>query len=98
MMNLKKLGSDAAYLDLIDSTMYRQLVGSLMYMVNTKPNICFAMSTLGQFMCEPRKMHWVVVKHVLRYICGNIGYGQRYTSSSNMALVGYSNFEWVGSL
>ena len=53
-MNLKKLSGVAADSDLVDPTMYRQLVGSLMYLVNTRPNICFAVNTLGQFMCEPR--------------------------------------------
>ena len=45
--NLKKLSADAAGSDKIDPTMYRQLVGSLMYLVNTRPDICFAVSTLS---------------------------------------------------
>ena len=53
-MNLKKLSGVV-----VDS----DLVGSLMYLVNTRPDICFAVSTLGQFMCEPRQMHWVAAKH-----------------------------------
>ena len=56
-MNLKKLSGVAAESDLVDPTMYRELVGSLMYLVNTRPNICFVVSTLGQFMCESRQMH-----------------------------------------
>lgn len=74
-MNLKKLSGVVVDSNLIDPTMYRQLVGSLMYLVNTRPDICFAMSTLDQFMCEPRQMHWVAVKYVLRYLRGTIGYG-----------------------
>jgi hypothetical protein len=53
-MNLKKLSDVVVDLDLVDPTMYRQLVGSLMYLVNPRSDIFFAMSTLGQFMCEPR--------------------------------------------
>lgn len=85
-MNLNNLGSDVANSDLIDPTMYRQLVGSLMYLVNTKPDICFAVSTLCQFMSQPRQMNWVAAKHVLTYLCGTIGYGLRYTSNSEMRL------------
>ena len=91
MMNLKKLSGVVAILDLIDPMMYHQLVGSLMYLVNTKSDICFTVSTLGQFMCELRQMHWVATKHVLRYLHGTVGYGLRYTSNSNMMLVGYSD-------
>ena len=65
-MNLNKLSDASTYSDLVDPTMYRQLVRSLMYLVNTRLDICFAMSTLGQFMCEPRQMHWLAAKHVLR--------------------------------
>lgn len=56
-MNLKKLSGVVVDSDLVDPTIYRQLVGSLVYTVNTRPDICFVLSTLGQFMCEPRQMH-----------------------------------------
>ena len=69
-LNLKKLCSDDS--NLVDPTMYRQLIGSLMYLVNTRPDICFVMSTLSQYMCEPRQIHWVAAKHVLKYLHGTI--------------------------
>ena len=55
--NLKKLRESASDYDLIDPTMYHQLIGSLMYLANTRPDICFAMNALSQFMSEPRKIH-----------------------------------------
>eukprot|EP00253_Pinus_taeda_P023629 PITA_23629 len=62
--NWKKLhASDSK---LVDPTLYRQLIGSLMYLVNTRLDICFAVNTMSQFMCEPRKVHWVAAKHILR--------------------------------
>ena len=42
--------------ELVDPTLYKQLIGLLMYLVNTKPNICFAVNTLSQFM-EPKSVH-----------------------------------------
>lgn len=48
--NLKKLSISAANSDFIDPLEYRQLIGSLMYLVNTKPDICYAVSSLSQFM------------------------------------------------
>jgi hypothetical protein len=48
--------------------LYRQLIGSLMYLVNTRPDICFAVNQLSQFMMELTRVHWVAVKHVLRYL------------------------------
>ena len=53
---------------LIDATLYRQIIGSLMYLENTRPDICFAVNTLSQFLPEPRRVHLVVAKHVMRYL------------------------------
>jgi hypothetical protein len=52
--NLKKLSVSSSYSDDIDPTMYRHLIGSLMYLVNTRPNILYALSALSQFMCQLR--------------------------------------------
>ena len=43
-------------------------------------------------------MHWVAAKHVLRYLCGTVGYGMRYTSSSDLTLVSYLDSDWAGSV
>ena len=47
---------------------YRQLVGALMFLVNSRFNICFAVNTLSQFMVEPHHIHWIVAKNLLRYL------------------------------
>lgn len=41
----------------VDPTLYRQLIGSLMYLVNTQPDICFTVNTLSQFMVSPKRVH-----------------------------------------
>eukprot|EP00253_Pinus_taeda_P015910 PITA_15910 len=53
--NWKKI--DASKDKEIDSTLYRQLIGSQMYLVNTKLDICYAVNTLSQFMVEPKRAH-----------------------------------------
>jgi hypothetical protein len=81
----------------VDPSLYRQLIGSLMYLVNTQPDICFAVNTLSQFQVEPKQEHWIVAKHVLRYIRGTINYGLRYTASSDIKLHGFTDSDWAGS-
>jgi hypothetical protein len=83
--------------DPIDPSLYRQLIGSLMYLINTRPDICFVVNTLSQFKVEPRHEHWIVANHVLRYIRGTINYGLRYTTSSNIQLHGFTDSDWEGS-
>ena len=66
--NFRKLVASES--KLVDLTLYRQLIGSLMYLVNTKPDISFFMNTLNQFMVEPQRVHWTAAKHTMRYIVG----------------------------
>jgi hypothetical protein len=75
VMDLKK-SSDTDSGD-VDPHLYRQLIGSLMYLVNTRPNIFYAVNVLSQFMSQPKHTHWIATKHVLRYLQGTIGYGLR---------------------
>ena len=60
--NLKLLADDS--LELVDVTHYRQIIGSLMYLTNTRPNICFAVNTLSQYLVQPRWVHLVATKHI----------------------------------
>ena len=69
---------DASRLDGFDPTLYRQLIGSLMYLVNTQPDISFAVNSLSQFMVDPWREDWIPVKHILCYIRGTLEYGLVY--------------------
>jgi len=95
--NLKKLHKSDSESDLGDPSMYMQLNGSLMYLIHSRPDICFVVSALSQFMSELRHKHWIVVKHVLVYLRESIAYGLRYTSSGGVLLHAYADSNWVGS-
>jgi hypothetical protein len=95
--NLKKLQDQVTGSDLEDPTVYWQIIGSLMYLVHTRPDICYAVNSLSQFMCEPKHIHMVVVKHILRYVRRTIAYGLRYTSSGGVMLHGFTDSDWMGS-
>ena len=77
--NLKLL-SDASS-EAVDATMYHQMTRSLMYLTNTRPNICFSVNTLSQFLTDPRHVHLIVVKHILRYLKGTVDYGLKYEAN-----------------
>jgi hypothetical protein len=95
VMDLKKMNDvDSGE---IDPHLYRQLIESMMYLVNTRPHICYAVNVLSQFMSEPRQTHWIATKHVLRYLRGTIGYVLRYASNVDLSLQGYADADWVGS-
>jgi hypothetical protein len=84
--------------ELTDATLYRQIIGSLMYLTNTRPDICFAVNTLSQFLVEPRRVHLVAAKHVMRYLKGTIDCGLSYDGDHDFTLSGYIDADWAGSV
>ena len=71
--NLKLLSDETS--ELVDMSQYRQIIGSLMYMTNTRQDICFFVNTLSQYLVKPRWVHLIVAKHVMRYLKGTIDLG-----------------------
>jgi hypothetical protein len=61
VITLRKLHDSDTGSYLVDATMYRKLIGSLMYMIHTRPDICYAVIAMSQFMIELRQRHWVAV-------------------------------------
>jgi hypothetical protein len=84
--------------ELIDATIYRHIIGSLMYLKNTSPDICFDVSTLSQYLVEPRRVHLVAARHVMRYLKGTLEFGLCYTGDHDFRLVGYTDLDWDGSV
>jgi hypothetical protein len=65
---------------------------------NTRPDICFAVNTLSQFLVEPRRVHLVAEKHVMRYLKGTMDYGLSYDGDHDFTLSGYTDADWAGSI
>ena len=73
------------------------MIGSLMYLMNIRPDICFAMNTLSQFLKNLRHVHLIATKHILRYLRGRIDYVLKYKENQKINLEGYVDSEWAGS-
>ena len=69
-----------------------------MYLTNTRPDICFAVNTLSQYLVQPRRIHLVAAKHVMRYLKGTIDFGLYYDNSHEYKLYGYTDADWAGSV
>ena len=93
--SLKLLNDDTS--EAVDAMLYRQIIGSLMYLTNTRPDICFAVNTLSQYMVNHKQIHLIGAKHVMRYLKGTLDYGLKYTSSREIKLHRYADSDWGGS-
>ncbi|XP_049382904.1 uncharacterized mitochondrial protein AtMg00810-like [Solanum stenotomum] len=82
--------------DLEDVTMYRQLVGSLIYLTQTRPNISFAVGVMSRYMHKPKKRHMEVVRRILRYVKSTISYGLVYKKGEEYKLVSYCDSDYAG--
>jgi hypothetical protein len=94
-LNLKESDSPA-----VDATRYRNLVGSLRYLVNTRPDIAFSVGYVSRFMDDPHEEHMLIVKHILRFIAGTCEVGMFYPmkDAERVELLSYSDSDQAGDL
>jgi hypothetical protein len=85
---------------LVDATKYRSVIGSLRYLVNTRPDLAYSVGIVSRYMEKPRASHWAAVKQILRYIAGTLNFGCRYTRSglSEPKLLGFSDSDLAGDI
>ena len=93
--NLKLLSDESS--ELVDMTRYRQIIGSMMYMTNSRPYICFVVNTLSQYLVKPRRVHLIVAKHVMRYIKEAMDFRIYYGRYHDYILYRYTDSDWAGS-
>lgn len=91
-----KLRLDNESGELIDNpSHYRQLIGKLLYLTLSRPDITFSVHCLSQFMSAPRIPHLQAIHHLLRYIKGSPDQGLIYSDSSSLQLRGFSDSDWA---
>ncbi|CAL8136475.1 unnamed protein product [Prunus armeniaca] len=83
--------------DLADEGLYRKIVGSLLYLTATRPDLMYAASLLSGFMSSPTKNHMGVARRVLRYVQGTLNYGIEYVKDKSAILIGFCDANWAGS-
>ncbi|MCO5599703.1 hypothetical protein L7F22_053808 [Adiantum nelumboides] len=94
--NLKSRIDEGEVLD--GATMYRRIVGSLIYMTISRPDLSYAVGLVSQFMQLPRKPHLDAMRRILRrYVRATLDYTLFYDTSTQVQVHGYTNFDWTGS-
>ena len=81
-----------------DAQCLRRLIGGLIYLVHTRPDIAFSVRMMSRYMSKPSKHHQGVAKRILRYVASTLDYGLWYESVSNFSLIGYSDSDWAGCM
>jgi len=93
-VNVKYRRDEGDLLD--DPTQYRKLVGSLIYVTITRPDISFAVHTVSRFMQAPRHFHLSAVQRIIKYLLGTPRRGLFFPVDSSIKLQAYSDADWAG--
>lgn len=91
-LKLNKAGSGKK----MDSTFYKQIVGSLMYLTATRPDIMYSVSLVSRYMECPTEMHLLAAKRILRYLQGTKDFGIFYRKGEKADLIGFTDSDYAG--
>lgn len=82
----------------IDKEKYQRLVGRLLYLCHTRPDIAYAVGVVSRYMHEPRSEHLEAVYRILRYLKGTPGKGLIYKGKGHLDVDGYCDADWASCL
>ncbi|CAL5343355.1 unnamed protein product [Camellia sinensis] len=80
----------------VDNTLYKQIVGSLMYLTATRPNIMHAASVISRYMECPTEIHLLATKRIFRYCRGTKEFGLFYKKGEKSDLYGFTDNDYAG--
>ncbi|GJU15596.1 retrovirus-related pol polyprotein from transposon TNT 1-94 [Tanacetum coccineum] len=95
MVERTKLDEDLSGIP-VDQTQYRSMIGSLMYLTASRPDLVFAVCMCARYQSKPTKKHLEAVKRVFRYLQGSINMGLWYPKDTAMALTAYADADHAG--
>lgn len=81
---------------MVDSTLYKQIMKSLIYLTATRPVIMFVVSLISRYMEHPIELHLQAAQKLLRYLKGKVDFGLFYKKRGNKNLIGYIDSDYDG--
>ncbi|KAK1388363.1 hypothetical protein POM88_016541 [Heracleum sosnowskyi] len=81
----------------VDISSYKGMVGSLLYLTASRPDIMFATCLCARFQADPRESHLIAIKRIFRYLKGTPNLGIWYPKESGFDLIGYSNADYAAT-
>jgi hypothetical protein len=82
--------------ELMDQKEYRSMIGSLLYLMVTRPDIQFSVCLCARFQASPRTSHRQAIKRIFRYLRYTPKLGLWYSASSSLSLIGFSDADFAG--
>ncbi|GJZ91270.1 retrovirus-related pol polyprotein from transposon TNT 1-94 [Tanacetum coccineum] len=80
----------------VDATIYRGMIGSLMYLTSSRPNLIYVVCLCARYQARPIENHLQAVKRIFRYLSGTINMGLWYSKDTDMSLTAYADADHAG--
>nr|GEV76450.1 hypothetical protein [Tanacetum cinerariifolium] len=80
----------------VDATKYHSMIGALMYLTSSRPDIVHATCVCARYQAQPTEKHLKEVKRIFRYLRGTVNMGLWYTKDSGFELTGFSDADYAG--
>jgi len=81
----------------VDPSLYRSMIGSLLYLTASRLDIAFSVGVCARFQANPKESHLTAVKRIIRYVNDTLLYGIWYSREKNLVVAGYSDGDWAGN-
>ncbi|GJW43864.1 retrovirus-related pol polyprotein from transposon TNT 1-94 [Tanacetum coccineum] len=92
----QKEGNDLLLGTPVDATLYRSMIGSLMYLTSNRPDLIYAVCLCARYQAKPTEKHLNAVKRIFRYLKGTINMGLWYSKDTGMSLTAYADTDHAG--
>ena len=81
----------------VDPTLYRSMIGSLLYLTASIPDISYCVGMCATYEANPKESYIIVVKRIIKYVNSTSNFGVWYDTDTNDVLAGYSDVDWAGN-
>ena len=75
----------------VDSSLYRSMIGSLLYLTASKPDISYSVGVCARYQVNPKESHMIALKRIIKYVKTTVDFGVWYSKDTNDVLAGYSD-------
>ena len=82
----------------VDSFLYGSMIGSLLYLTASRPNISYGVGMCARYQANPKESHIIAIKHIVKYVKTTSNFGVWYDKDTNDVLAGNSDVDWVGNV
>ena len=82
----------------VDSSLYRSMIGSLLYLTVSRPDISYSVAVCARYQANPKESHMTSLKRIIKYVKTTADFSVWYSKDTKDVLVGYSNVDWVGNV